>query len=64
MAAKCALALWAEHTRSNLEWGDFLLGVTDGGFSLFDEVVSEEEEVIVVLVWRGRIVIEWRVVVE
>ena len=64
MAAKCVLALWAEHTRSNLEWGDFLLGgfVTDGGFSLFDD--DEEVIVVVALVRRGRIVMEGRYIVE
>jgi hypothetical protein len=43
IAAKCALTFLEEHTRSNLEWGDFLVG--GGGAFLFSTVCFSDVEV-------------------
>jgi hypothetical protein len=34
MAAKCTLEFWGEHTRSSLEWGDFLFFLSSLSFSV------------------------------
>ena len=61
IAAKCALTFLEEHTRSNLEWGDFLVGGGGGGGGafLFSTVCFSDVEV-----WIGWTTTEWRRVID